>query len=164
MRISGNPKITLRFKARAFASKLCAFFILAIFGFPLKYPFPRGTFAHRSRPRKVPSSKSAVIRRGLYRISPKRGWARCNRNLIHKKLLFILTFGMMRRKKKRQSNCSSHTRRRTEPKNRSRNGYEDAPKEKDDNFCRPFAFGLVLSERFSAQTSRIPEAQYPLRS
>ena len=52
----------------------------------------RGTLAHRSRPRKVPSSKSAVIRRGRYRISPKRGWARYNRNLIHKKLLSILTF------------------------------------------------------------------------
>ncbi len=57
----------------------------------------RGTLAHRSRPRKVPSSKSAVIRRGRYRISPKRGWARCNRNLIRKKLLFILTFGVRMR-------------------------------------------------------------------
>ena len=52
----------------------------------------RGTLAHRSRPRKVPSSKSAVIRRGRYRISPKRGWARCNRNLIHKKILFHIDF------------------------------------------------------------------------
>ena len=34
----------------------------------------------------------AVIRRGHYRISPKRGWARCNRNLIHKKLLFHFDF------------------------------------------------------------------------
>ena len=52
----------------------------------------RGTLAYRSRPRKVPSSKSAVIRRGRYLISPKRGWARCNRNLIHKKLLFHFDF------------------------------------------------------------------------
>ena len=35
---------------------------------------------------------------------------------------------------------------------------------KGRQFCRPFAFGLVLSERFFAQTSRIPAAQYPLRS
>ena len=40
----GHPKITLRIKTRVFACKLCAFFILAIFGFPLKYPFPRGIF------------------------------------------------------------------------------------------------------------------------
>ena len=31
----------------------------------------------------------AVIRRGHYRISPKRGWARCNRNLIHRKQLLV---------------------------------------------------------------------------
>ncbi len=35
MRSFGNPKITLRIKTRAFACKLCAFFILAIFGFRL---------------------------------------------------------------------------------------------------------------------------------
>ena len=37
-------------------------------------------------------------------------------------------------------------------------------KKKDGIFLSSFSFGLVLSERFSAQTSRIPEGQYPLRS
>ena len=45
-------------------------------GSPSILPLQRGTLIHHSRPRKVPSSKSAVIRRGRYRISPKRGWAR----------------------------------------------------------------------------------------
>ena len=37
-------------------------------------------------------------------------------------------------------------------------------KKKDGIFLSSFSFGLVLSEKFSAQTSRIPEGQYPLRS
>ena len=69
------------------------FLILAIFGFPGVLPFPRGTLAHRSRPRKGPSSKSAVIRRGHHHISPKRGWARWSRKFVRVKLVysFLLT-------------------------------------------------------------------------
>ena len=44
MRILGNPKITLRINRARLQCKLCAVFILAIFGFPRGTPFPRGIF------------------------------------------------------------------------------------------------------------------------
>ena len=81
--LRGNPKINASNRNGGDCKCNRRRFSYSLFSvFPSILPFPRGTFAHRSRPRKVPSSKSAVIRRGRYRISPKRGWARWSHYII----------------------------------------------------------------------------------
>ena len=80
IRLLGNPKITLRINPRAFALQTVRGFSYSLFlVFPSILPFPRGTLAHRSRPRKVPSSKSAVIRRGHNQVARRKA-QHCQKN------------------------------------------------------------------------------------
>ena len=66
MRILGNPKITLRINPRAFALQTVRGFSYSLFlVFPSILPFPRGTLARRSRPRKGRLAKSAVLARRI---------------------------------------------------------------------------------------------------
>ena len=88
IRIHGNPKTTLRIATDISEPRICPFLILAVFGFPLNTPLPTRHARSPVTTAQSASSKSAVIRRGHHRISPKRGWARWSRKFIRVKQVF----------------------------------------------------------------------------